>query len=194
MPDYLKNLVQFTIDRLWRAKCYVQDKQRSTNPRILKLISINAGNRGCEIAIWDKSKVEVETVGNYKIPSILNTLKKLMSKEDNQCYGLVIGYPLTKEGILKEKFNQPHAKALVALLDSDPFFYEVPFCFINEYGCSIEARIICSDIETARKVERANDQLASSLARGKLKIANDNKKLQAGKVIMETFIWKVNKE
>ena len=80
------------------------------------------------------------------------------------------------------------------MLDSDPFFYGVPFCFINEYGCSIEARIICSDIETTREVERANDQSTSSLARGKLKIADDNKKLQAAKLILETFIWKVNKE
>lgn len=172
----------------------MQDKQRTTNPKILELISIHAGNRGCGAARWDESKVKVETVGNYKLPCIVNILKKLISEEDNKCYGLVIEYPLTEEGILNKKFNQPHAKALVALLDSDPFYYGVPFCFINEYGCSIESRIICSDIETAREVERANDQLTSSLARGKLKIADDNKKLQAAKVILETFIWKVKKE
>lgn len=106
----------------------------------------------------------------------------------------MIGYPLTEEGIFNKKINQPYAKALVALLDSDPFYYRVPFYFINEYGCSIESRIICSDIETAREVGRANDQSTSSLARGKLKIADDNKKLQAAKVIMETFSWQVKKE
>ena len=81
----------------------MQDKQRTTNPRILELISIHVGNRGYGIARWDESKVEVETAGNYKLPSIVNTLKKLMSEEDNKCYGLVIGYLLTEEGILNKK-------------------------------------------------------------------------------------------